>query len=255
MRYITNSMALLSTLFFACTAHAGAMGESSARFSGFWTGVGGSYNDSTISGKTNITQISSAPSNAEYLLNDNLTTHLAADVNVGYFYDFQNDWLAGLKFAYKYIGQEQYDASWSGTFSDGTYQTAGLRTKFMQDFFLLVDGACQFNSWLLYAGAGPSWVNVREYLNGDVLPASSFIFTPVNQSKSEYITGGVGEVGFQYMLPHRFAVDISYNFVATPSGSLPPIQFATTNSANYTVFNQSVSIVEQGFNITLNKYW
>src|SRR3990167_4626919 len=84
---------------------AGSMGALHSNFSGFSVGAGGSYTYSTISGRTNIAMISSTPTTAEYLLSDNLTNHMAPVLNIGYLYDFHNDWLAGFKVLYKYFGQ------------------------------------------------------------------------------------------------------------------------------------------------------
>lgn len=232
----------------------GSMGNTSPTFAGIWGGVGGSYTNSTISGHTNIIQITSAPSSAEYLLGDNAVNHMAPVVNAGYYLPIGTEWVLGPKFLYKYIGQEQFDQSWSGTYQDGTYQTAGLRTKSVQNFNLLVSGGYHFDQWLLYAGAGPGWANVKVELNGDVLPATSVVFTPVNVSHSKTMIGGAGQVGFEYMLPKGFMVDLSYNFLATPTTKVPAIIFNATGGG-YSSFSQSVSVVEQGVCITLNKYF
>ncbi len=233
---------------------AGSMGESTNAYAGFWGGVGGSYTYSALSGYTNITQVSTAPSSSEFLLSDNLINHMAPVVNAGYYLPIGKEWLVGPKFIYKYIGQEQFDQSWSGTYQDGSYQTVGIRTKSIQNFNLLLSAGYQFDQWLVYTGAGPSWANVRVDLNGDLLPASSLILNPVNISHSKTILGGAGQAGFEYMLPNRFMVDISYNFLATPTTAVPAIAFNSANG-NYASFNQSVSVVEQGINITINKYF
>lgn len=201
-------------------------------FSGFWAGVGGSYLYSSLSGRTNITKSSQIPATAQYLVNDNLTNHMSPVVNLGYLKALNNDYLVGIKGIYKYIGQEQLDQTWSGTFSDGTYQSAGLRTKFVQDFYLLATGAYQFDHWLVYAGAGPTWSTVRVDLNGQVLPVNNVNFVPVNLSQSKTIIGGGGQIGFEYMLPHCFTVDISYSFSATPNQTIPELNFQALSANN-----------------------
>lgn len=240
----------------ASSSIAGTMGDiSKSSYQGFWVGVGGSYDYSTLSGSTNINQVSSTPSSAVYLISDNLTTHMAPVVNAGYYFGLPDDWYVGAKFIYKYIAQQQFDQSYSTTFTDGSYQTAGLRTKFIQDFYFLASGAYQFNQWLVYAGVGPSLATVRVNLNGDVLPPNSLTFIPENMSSSKSILGGAGQVGFEYMLPNRFMIDISYGFLVTPTTAIPNINFATTTNVGFTRFSQSVGVVEQGINITLNKYF
>lgn len=115
--------------------------------------------------------------------------------------------------------------------------------------------AYEFGPWLTYIGAGPAWATVRADLNGDILPPNSLTFVPVNTSQSATILGGAGQVGFEYMLPNRFTVDISYSFLVTPRTNLPSINLNTTTGVGYTKIIQSVSVVEQGINITLNKYF
>ena len=244
-------VALLTSASSICMA--GTMGDGHPSFAGLWGGVGGSYTYSTLSGETNILQVSSAPSSAEFLLSHNILNHMAPVVNAGYYFPLGSEWVVGPKFLYKYLGQEQFDQTWSGTYQDGSYQTAGIKTKSVQNFNALLSGGYQFGQWLLYAGAGPGWADVEVNLNGDLLPASSLVFSPINVSHSKTIIGGAGQVGFEYMLPNRFMLDISYNFLATPTTDIPSIIFNST-SGNYSQFSQRVSAVEQGINITLNKY-
>lgn len=233
---------------------AGSMGEKTSSYAGFWGGVGGSFTYSTLSGQTYISQVNSAPSSVEYMLSQNNLSHMAPVANLGYYFKVNSDWLIGPKFLYKYIGQEHFDQTWSGSFQDGSYQTASIRTKSIQNFYLLFSGAFEFNQWLLYGGVGPGWANVKVDLNGSVLPASSVVFIPVNMSESKTIIGGAGQVGFEYMLPHRFMVDISYNFMLTQKSAVPVIKFNATGGS-YSSFRQSVGVLEQGINITLNKYF
>ncbi|MCX7115856.1 MAG: outer membrane beta-barrel protein [Gammaproteobacteria bacterium] len=246
------TMGLLMTA--SSLSMAGTMGENPTSFAGFWGGIGGSYTYSTLGGKTSILQVNSAPSSAQYTLSDSILNHMAPVVDAGYYFPIGTDWVIGPKFLYKYIGQEQFDQTWSGTYQDGSYQTAGLRTKSIQDFNLFLSGGYQFNQWLLYAGAGPGWANARVDLNGSLLPATSVVFTPVNVSHSKTMIGGAAQVGFEYMLPMRFTVDISYNFLAVPSTLVSPITFNSTGG-NYASFSQSLNVVEQGINVSLNKYF
>ena len=234
---------------------AGSMGNVEQNYGGFFVGAGGSYNYSTLSGSTVIDQISSAPSSSVFLLGDNLTNHMSPIIDAGYYFQLPDHWYVGAKFLYKYIAQEQYDQSFSTTFTDGSYQTAGLRTKLIEDFYLLCSGGYQFGPWLVHGGVGPGWATVQDNLNGDVLPPSSLTFIPGNMSKSKTILGGAGQVGVEYMLPNRFTIDISYGFLATPTKALPDINFSTTTNVGYTRFSQNVNVVEQGINITLNKYF
>ncbi len=248
-----------STLLFILTSSvcsAGGMGDvSSDSYQGFWIGVGGSYNYSTLSGQTNINQISNTPSSAEYILSDNLTSHMSPVANAGYYFALPDQWYVGPKFLYKYIGQEAFDQDWSSTFTDGSYQSGGLRTKFVQDFYLMASGAYAFGPWLMHAGVGPGWATVEVNLNGQLLPPNTLTFIPENTSQTKTIIGGAAQVGFEYSLPNRFMVDISYSFLMTPTTNIPTLVLPTTTNVGSTNFSQSVGVVEQGINITINKYF
>ena len=245
---------LIGCLYISSSLNAGTMGDIPS-FSGLWAGVGGGYINTTTNGKTNITMVSSTTSPAEYLLNNNQDNHFAPIANAGYFYDLKNQWYIGAKGVYKYIGSEQFDQSWSGTFQNGAYQTAGLHTKLNQEFLLLMNTGYQFDHWLVYGGIGPSIINVSAELNGDVLQAGSITLQPVNITNNKTIWGGAGQVGFEYMLPNRFMIDISYNLLASGNTSIPAIYFETGIAGAYTSFSQQVQVIEQGVNISINKYF
>jgi outer membrane protein W len=249
-----KSLLSMGFLCFNTALYAGTEG-SLPTFSGAWGGVGGGYINTVMNGKTNVSMISPTPSSAAFLLNANGDNKIAPMVNAGYFLDLPDQWLLGVKGAYKYIGVEQYDQSWSGTYQNGTYQTAGLHTKLNQDFFLLLNSGYQFGHWLVYGGVGPSITDVSEQLNGDMLLPTSVVFQPTNITNNKVIWGGAGQVGFEYMLPHRFMVDLSYNLVASGNTKIPNLYFLTGTSNLYTSFAQKVQVVEQGINITVNKYF
>lgn len=233
---------------------AGTMGDL-PRFSGLWAGVGGSYINTTTHGKTNLTMVSTSTFPAEFLLDKNLENHLSPIANAGYLFDLPNQWLMGIKGFYKYIGSEQFDQSWSGTFQNGTYQTAGLHTKLNDEYALFLINGYQFDHWIVYGGMGPSVNTVTEELNGAVLLNTSLNFQPVNISKNHTFWGGAGQVGFEYLLPNRFMVDISYNLVVSSNQTIPSLIFPTGNPSMYTSISQSMHLVEQGINISVNKYF
>lgn len=235
-------------------AQAGSMG-SEPTFAGLYAGAGASYLYAKISANTNISMPPLSPQNLVYITSNSLIDHFAPVVNAGYFYDLENHWFLGVKGVYKYIGVNQFDQSWSGTFQDGTYQSASLHTKLVQDFFLLFDGGYQFDHWLLYAGAGPAGVTTNVELNGTMLPATSTTVQAANINKQDTVLGGAAQIGAQYLLPNRFSVGLSYNFTATGTKGLSTLKFFSSTSDGYSAFNQRVQVVEQGLNLTLNKYF
>jgi outer membrane protein W len=254
MSFFNKTILFSSLIGMGLTAHAGTMGDK-PNFSGVYAGAGVSYLYAKITGKTNISMPPLSPQNLVYITSNALTDHFAPVVNAGYFYDLHNNWFIGAKGVYKYIGVNQFDQSWSGTFQDGTYQSASLHTKLVQDFFLLFDGGYQFDKWLLYAGVGPAGVTTDVELNGTMLPASSTINQAVNKSSQRTILGGAAQIGAQYLLPNRFSIDLSYNFTATSSKTLSTLKFFSSTSNGYSAFKPNVQVVEQGINVTINKYF
>jgi len=251
----TKKIILLGCVCLHSLAIAGSMG-SDPGYAGFWAGVGGGYINTTTHGKTNITMVQqTGASSASYEMDNNQDTHFSPIADLGYFYALKNQWYLGAKAVYKYIGSEQYNRTWAGTFNDGTNQTAEFHTKLNQEFFFLLNAGYQFGQWLVYGGLGPSITDVTEVLDGELLPASSTVFRPVNLSATKTIWGGAGQVGFEYMLPNRFMVDISYNFVVSGNVNMPPMYFQSAAAGAYTTFVQRVQVVEQGVNISINKYF
>lgn len=255
MRHSTKSVLFIPLMGFMTSLYAGVMGEPT-HFSGFYGGAGGSYIYTSVSGTTHISQSTSPTSIASYDLSTALTNHIAPIVNAGYFYNLQNQWYLGAKGYYKYIGIDVLDQTWNTTYPQtGSSQTAALYSKLVQDASLLFVGAYQFNNWLLYSGVGPGIGNTTLTLNGATLPIGA---TNAQQSKllsSTVAWGGAGQVGIQYLMPNRFSVDLSYNFLATSPTGLPNINFISNPSTQFSTFSQQINVVEQGFNITLNKYF
>ena len=119
----------------------------------------------------------------------------------------------------------------------------------------MADLGYHFDNWLVYGGIGAALFNVSAQLNGDVLPAGNFNFFSVNQQNNKSLWGGSGHVGIEYMLPNRFTVDLSYNFVISQKQNVPSLIFSSGNANFYSQFVQNLQAVEQGVNVTINKYF
>ena len=251
-KYIVSLIGVWSCLM---TTYAGTLGSSPVSFAGFWVGAGGSYVSTRLNGNTTIQTQPAISAPGTYILSTGSETHFAPVANVGYFHTVIDKWLLGPRVIYKYIGNEQFDISWSGTLQNGAYQTGGVHSKLQDEWLFLADLGYSFDNWLVYGGAGAALFNVSAQLNGDVLPSGSFNFFPVNTQKSKSLWGGAGHVGFEYILPHRFTVDFSYNFAISPTQALPALLFPSGNSNYFSKFMQSLQAVEQGVNVTINKYF
>ena len=244
----------IGVMCFNTVLYAGAMGKHST-FSGFYVGAGGGYIYTTVNGSTDI-KISTVPVVDTSTVITALTNHMAPVLTAGYFYDSHKNWLLGVKGFYKYIGVNEFSDFWVGAFpSTNASQSAAISTKLTQDGALFFTGGYQFDNWLLYAGAGPGAANTRVKLNGQLITVGAPYALTSTIEKTKTLWGGAGQVGAQYLLPNRLSIDLSYNFLATQLGSLPTIYFLSVPSSQYSSVSQRVHVVEQGFNITLNKYF
>lgn len=252
-RHFKQSIGMALILNSLCLHADGIMSD--VDFSGFSAGVGGSYTHTTVTGETNTVMYSPFVPVIQYDTNENLESNLSPVVNAGYFFKPKNNWLVGVKGVYKYIGVKQFDVSWTGTYQNGVYQQAIFNTKLQQELFVLFNAGYSFGHWLVYGGIGPSATQVQNQLIGNMLPPTSLNFQHVTMSQSKILWGAAGQVGFEYMLPNRFTIDLSYNFVGTPSSTLPSVRFNTGTSDVFSLFTQKAYLTEQGINISVNKYF
>ncbi len=236
--------------------YAGTMGEPMPSFEGFLFGVGGGYLNTNLSKWTNVTMLSTFPSITEYYQADNIKSSFSPIANASYFSAFQDLWLWGIKGVYKYLGVQHPSLLWSGTYQNGTYQEATFHTELVQEFFLTLNAGYQiFPNWLVYLGVGPSITEAETELRGNLLPNTSISFQYSEQTKSKVLWGVAGQVGFEYMLPHRFMLDLSYNLVVSPKTTMPTTYFSTNTTSFYSAFTQRVRVLDQGLNVTVNKYF
>lgn len=252
----------LGSFMLLCSAqiNAGTMGHQSADFTGFLAGVGGGYVNTNISKSTDVTMFSTFAPVTQYYREDNIKNSFSPIANASYFKTLDNveepGWLWGIKGLYKYLGMEHPRITWSGTFQNGTYQEASFHTIAVQELFLTLNAGYQiFDSWLVYLGVGPSVTEVKNQLRGGLLESTSTTFQYTDRTRSKALWGVAGQVGFEYMLPHRFMLDLSYNLVVSPKGTMPKSYLYTGSSNVYTAFSQRVQLLEQGLNVTVNKYF
>jgi len=235
--------------------YAGSMG-SSPGFAGFSFGAGGGYVNANSTERSIVTLVSPFPSVTQYFREEELENSFSPVVNASYFFNLENHWLMGVKAVYKYLSIRHSALTWSGTFQDGTVQQADIHKKREQEIFLMLDGAYQlFPNWLVYSGIGPSMTDLETELRGDVLTSTSTTFQYVEKTDKKTLWGVAGQIGFEYLLPKRFTIDLSYNVVVTPTGQMPTIFFNTATQGTYSTISQRIQLLEQGLNVTVNKYF
>jgi len=243
------------TIFNSAILHAGTMGPAPS-FEGLSFGVGAGYVNTNSSKWTDVSMVSPFPIVTEYFRGDDIKSSFSPIVDASYFYALENQWLVGLKGLYKYLGVPHSKIAWSGTFQNGTYQQADFHTKVIQEFFLTVDAAYQlFPNWMVYLGFGPAVTGVKNELRGNLLESTALNFQYTEKSSRKTLWGGAGQFGFEYLLPHRFTLDFSYNLIVSPTTDISPIYFRTNAASYYSKFSGQIQLLEQGLNITINKYF
>lgn len=257
MMFLRNRMlSCILVCFFSHVLYAGTMGDPKPTFEGFIFGVGGGYVNTNLSKWTDITMFSTFPAVTEYYREDNIKNTFSPIANASYFAELQDEWLLGIKGVYKYLGIQHPSLLWSGTYQNGTYQEAVFHTKLVQEFFLTLDAGYQIlPNWLVYLGVGPSITEAQNELRGNLLSNTSTTFQYIEKTRSKTLWGVAGQVGFEYMLPHRFMLDLSYNLVVSPKSTMPTTYFSTYSPNFYSTFSQKVQVLEQGLNVTVNKYF
>ncbi|MDF1684914.1 MAG: outer membrane beta-barrel protein [Legionellaceae bacterium] len=251
-RYVVFSIFLGLSSMKLC---AGTMGGAPG-FDGFSAGLGAGYVNTNSSKWTDVSMVSPFPSVTEYFRGDDIKSSLSPVVNASYFYTLDHAWLVGLKGLYKYLGVQHSKIAWSGTFQNGTYQQADFHTNIIQEFFLTAEAAYEFvPNWMVYLGFGPAVTGVKNELRGNLLESTALNFQYTEKSSRKTLWGGAGQLGFEYLLPHRFAIDISYNLIVSPTTDISPIYFRTNSTNYYSKFLGQIQLLEQGLNLTVNKYF
>lgn len=251
------SVNLLGLLLISSTAntYAGTMGNTPS-FDGLSFGLGAGYVNTNSKKWTDVTMQSPFPSVTEYFRGDDIKSSLSPVVNASYLHSLDRAWLVGVKGLYKYLGVQHSKIAWSGTFQNGTYQQADFHTTLVQEFFLTLEAGYQFvPHWMVYLGFGPAVTGIKNELRGNLLESTALNFQYTEKSSRKTLWGGAGQLGFEYLLPHRLAIDLSYNLIVSPTTDISPIYFRTNSINYYSKFFGQMQLLEQGFNLTINKYF
>lgn len=235
--------------------YAGVMGNTPG-FDGASFGLGAGYVNTNSKKWTDVTMVSPFPSVTEYFRGDDIKSSLSPVVNASYLYALDHAWLVGVKGLYKYLGVQHSKIAWSGTYQNGTYQQADFHTTVVQEFFLTLEAGYQFvPNWMVYLGFGPAVTGIKHELRGNLLESTALNFQYTEKSSQKTLWGGAGQLGFEYVLPHQFAIDLSYNLIVSPTTDISPIYFRTNSINYYSKFSGQMQLLEQGFNFTINKYF
>jgi opacity protein-like surface antigen len=240
-------------------------------WSGFYIGAGGSYNwthfDQSLQGVSGLISVFDAgvltaqgQEGGPFFDFNRNKTGFAPDVQLGYMRPFPGgDWLAGVKFNYKYanidskqnviIPQNGTGTILSGPQAGLTAPITGFVTispaeiNLKHQFSLIATIGRAFGNATLYAGGGPALFGVEtNFINGIPFATSSLSGTfpasqPTTAFNENWVWGGAAQVGATYAFTGGWFLDFAYTYA---------------RSANFTivdpviVFNQKGTLVTSG---------
>ncbi len=212
---------------------------------GFFVGLGGSYNSvkldqhlngtefSTVSVGSSVVALGQAGGRANPIHATDST--LAPQATLGYLHRTASAWLLGCKAGYQYLGltftENDIDSFPTARYMSGSDTWIGhlfvssLQTQVNHElFFLPMFGRFVQNS-CLYLGAGPVVFETQNRfygvtgfarLNGSIVDVTG---TNPNLSSSQWLWGGIAELGWMYPLACGWVVDANYSYAVTENVS------------------------------------
>ena len=260
--------------------------------SGFFIGLGGSYNsvnfgtqDVYAVGTSNVfqagvlTSFGSAAGPASIYMSPE--SNLGFTVQGGYFQKFSNsDFLWGAKFAYSYLGTSAAVRNallpQAGSFTTvstglvtpftGNAVVQSYQTKIIQQLAFIPFIGQSFERSFVYLGAGPTLSETRTDLKGVIGFAdlngtrTDVSGTPIDLSSSSWVYGGAAMIGATYFFAPSVFLDVSYTFAMTANHTSD--YFSPFTNPNGTggstvvgtlVGSTAQQVTTQSVTVTLNK--
>jgi len=258
-------------------------------WSGFYIGVGGSFNWTHfgqslqgVSGTINVvdsltqTLIAQGQEGGPFFDFNRDKSRFAPDVQLGYTVPFSGDWLAGLKFTYKYANidsNENVNIPQNGT---GTILVGRPTTEPITGFVLgqaeinlkhqltlIATIGRAFGNVTLYAGGGPALFDVRtNFFNGvpfAVLPTGQTfaVGMPITVLNDNWVWGGAAQVGTTYAFGRGWFLDFAYSYARSANFSIVnPVlvanQIGPLTISGPAVLNTREWVANQSVTLTLN---
>lgn len=238
-----SALLKLSTLGLALTSL--AIAQADVPDSGFFAGVGGSYNSMKASEALSGIGISNVYDDTGLLVAsgtaggpasplDLSQSTFAPLIQTGYFSHFTNsNMLWGVKFFYQYLNatpSSNATVPQTGEFTPRNgdpnqftgYVTIGsVQTKITHEFALIPFIGRSFQNSYIYLGAGPAFFRTTTNLNDGIGYAQigtsldDLTGQPVSFSNPRWVWGGAAELGMTYFLNPTFFLDLNYTLAIT----------------------------------------
>jgi opacity protein-like surface antigen len=259
--------------------------------SGFYAGVGGSFNwthfDQSlqgISGNINVfdgpTLIAQGQEGGPFFDFNRNKSGFAPEVQLGYMVPFASGgWLAGFKFTYKYanidskqdviIPQNGTGAILSGPGAGTTAPITGFvasspaEINLKHQLSLIATIGRAFGNVTLYAGGGPALFGVEtNFIDAIPFATTSLHGTfpagaPVTLLNSNWVWGGAAQVGTMYALGSGWFLDFAYTYARSANFHIENPVFVQNQVGPVTlsgpaVLNTQEQVTNQSVTLTLN---
>jgi hypothetical protein len=254
--------------------------------SGFFVGLGGSYNSINFGtqhvyavGTSDVYSggalVASGSAAGPTDFSTPAQSTFAPVVQLGYFQHFGgSDWLWGAKFAYSYLDSRSPTANvllpQTGSYTSGGTTTPftgnalvnSYETSINHQLSLMLFVGRSFGRGFVYFGGGPTVSQTQTSLYGvtgfaDLNGAPSQITgTPTNLSSSGWVPGGALTLGATYFLDPTWFLDFSYTYSMTANQTsnygAPFTNLAMTEVGTLTG-NSSEKVTTQAVAISINK--
>jgi opacity protein-like surface antigen len=258
-------------------------------WSGFYIGVGGSYNwthfDQSLQGVSGVINVFGGPvliaqgqEGGPFFDFNRNKSGFAPDVQLGYMHPFAGgDWLAGLKFNYKYANIDSKEnviipQTGTGTILVGPQApTTGPVTGFVQGLaeinlkhqlaFMASLGRA-FGNVALYAGGGPALFGIEtNFFNGIPFATSAQgtfpTSVPLTLLNDNWVWGGALQVGAMYAFARGWFLDLNYTYARSANFTIEnPVfvhnQIGPLTFSGPAVLNTQERVTNQSAMLTLN---
>jgi opacity protein-like surface antigen len=258
-------------------------------WSGFYVGGGGSFNwsqfDQSLQGVSGIINVSAGPvlvaqgqEGGPFFDFNRNKSGFAPDVQVGYMLPFPGgEWLAGLKFTYKYANVDSKEnviipQTGTGTILVGPQApSTGPITGYVQglaqinlkhQLALMATMGHAFGNVALYVGGGPTLFGIEtNFFNGVPFATSTQgtfpISVPLTILNDNWVWGGAAQVGAMYAFAHRWFLDLSYTYARSADFTIEnPVsvhnQIGPLTFSGPAVLNTQERVTNQSVMLTLN---
>lgn len=262
-----------------------------SNWSGFYVGIGGSFDrsrfDQSLQGVSGVVSVVDAgvlvaqgQEGGPFFDFNRKQSTFAPEFQLGYQTPIASGgWLAGVKFSYKFaninskqvanIPQNGVGSILSGPQAGTTGPITGFvlaspaEIDLRHQFLLLATVGRAFGNFTIYGGAGPALFGVKTNfldtipfattsLNG-TFPAGA----PMSVFNANWVAGGAAQVGGTYVLARGWFLDLAYTYARSRNFTIANSVFVQNQTGTVTisgpaVLNTQERVTNQSVTITLN---